>query len=201
VGLGASYSTSGRLSFIVKRPWAHHVRMSSRIILQYYMPATEMRSFVENKNPADYDSSNFDLDRVAKDPVYAQERFDFINAKFIQELYPFKFRTMVYPGFIFQSTSRYYVEYHNWKVQLVSDFWAKTKESFGTICIARGTPPLEIKCAKCPGACQSRIGGLLAYSMPGVSSSWTISLYGDKTYWSHAIGKDFNIVFNVECNF
>ena len=83
----------------------------------------------------------------------------------------------------------------------MSDFWAKTKESFGTICIPPGTPPLEVECAKRPAAYQSRIGGLVAYSIPGVSSSWTISFYGDKTYWASGIGKDLNIVFNVECNF
>ena len=126
---------------------------------------------------------------------------DFINEKFIQELYPFQLRTMVYPGIIFQSTSGYYVDYNNWKVQLVTDFWAKMQESFGTICIPPGTPPLAVECAKRPGAYQSRIGGSVAYSLPGVSSSWTMSLYIDKTYWSHAIGKDLNIVFNVECNF
>ena len=201
LGLGVSYNTMARLSYLVKRPWAHHIKLRSRMILQYYLPATEIRSFVEHKNPEDYSSANFDLDRVADDPVYAQERLDFINQKFIQELYPFKLRTTVFPGFIFQSTSGYYFDYNRWKVQLVSDFWAKTQESFGSICITPGTPPLEVWAAKRPGACQSRIGGLVAYSIPGVSNTWTISLYGDKTYWSTGIGKDFNIVFNVECNF
>lgn len=201
LGLGVSYNTMGRLSFIIKRPWAHRIKMRSRMILQYYFPATEVRSFVENKNSADYAASNFDLDRVAVDPVYAQEKLDFINEKFIQELYPFKLRTMVYPGIIFQSTSGYYFEARSWKVQLVNDFWAKMQESFGTICVLPGTPRLAVSCAKRPGAYQSRIGGLVAYSIPGVSSTWTISFYGDKTYWAEGIGKDFNIVFNVECNF
>ena len=201
LGLGISYNTSARLSYLIKRPWAHHIKLRSRMILQYYLPATEIRSFVEHKNPADYSSANFDLDRVADDPVYAQERLDFINQKLIQELYPFKLRTTVFPGFIFQSTSGYYFEYNRWKVQLISDFWAKMQESFGTICITPGTPPLEVWAAKRPGACQSRIGGLVAYSIPGVSNTWTFSFYGDKTYWSKGIGKDLNIVFNVECNF
>ena len=201
LGLGVSYNTMGRLSYIIKRPWAHHIKMRSRMILQYYFPAHEIRSFVENKNPADYSEDNFDLDRVATDPAYAQNRLDFINEKLIQEFYPFKLRTLVCPNIIFQSTSGYYFEANRWKLQLVTDFWAKMQESFGTICIPPGTPPLEIWAAKRPSAYQSRIGGLVAYSMPGVSSSWTISFYGDKTYWSKGIGKDFNVVFNVECNF
>jgi hypothetical protein len=201
IGLGLSYNTKGRLSFLIKRPWAHHVKMSSRMIVQYYMPGREVRSFVENKNPDDYTEDNFNLDRIATDPVYAQERYDFLNEKFIQELYPFQLRTMVYPGIIFQSTSGYYFEYRGWKAQLGGDFWARTNESFGKICMPPGTPSLEISCAKRPAAIQSRIHGLLAYSIPGVISSWTISLYGDKTYWSKGIGKDFNVVFNVECNF
>jgi hypothetical protein len=110
--------------------------MKSRMILQYYTPGTEMRAFVENKNPADYAEDQFDLDRSAQDPVYAQERLDFINRKMIEELYPFRLRTMVCPGFIFQSTSGYYVEAKNWKVQLVSDFWAQSAESFGSLCTA-----------------------------------------------------------------
>lgn len=201
VGLGVSYATKGRLSFIIQRPWAHHVKMCSRMILQYYTPGMETRSFVENKNPADYAAENFNIDRLENDSVYAQERLDFINEKFIQELYPFQLRTMVCPGFILQSTSGYYFEYRGWKAQLGGDFWAKSGESFGKICTPPGTPPLIISCAKRPAAIQSRIHGLLAYSIPGVLSSWTISLYGDKTYWSKGIGKDFNVVFNVECNF
>lgn len=201
LGLGLSYKTMGRLSYIIKRPWAHNVKMRSRMILQYYFPGTEMRAFVEDKNPADYSLDAFDRDSIDTDPVYAQEKLDFINRKFIEELYPFRFRTQVRPGFIFQSTSGYYYESRAWKIQLVTDFWARTGEDFGTICIPPGTPPLAIACAKRPAAYQSRMGCLVAYSIPCVSSTWTISLYGDKTYWSSGIGKDLNIVFNVECNF
>ncbi len=201
LGIGASYKTMGRLSFIIKRPWAHYVKMKSRMILQYYTPGTEMRAFVENKNPADYAEDQFDLDRSAQDPVYAQERLDFINRKMIEELYPFRLRTMVCPGFIFQSTSGYYVEAKNWKVQLVSDFWARSAESFGSICTLPDTPPLAVSCAKKPAAIQSRLGACVAYSCTRPTHSWTISLYGDTTYWAKGIGKDFNIVFNMECIF
>ncbi len=201
LGLGLSYKAMARLTYLIKRPWAHHIKMRSRMIIQYYLPSREIRSFVENKNPNDYLLSNFDLDRINEDPVYAQQKLDFINQKLIEELYPFKFRTTVFPGIIFQSTTNYYFEYKGLKMQLVNDFWARTKESFGTICIPPGTPPLVVKCAKRPAAYQFRIGGFISYSMPKVSSTWTISLYGDKTYWSQGIGKDFNIVFNVECNY
>ncbi len=63
------------------------------------------------------------------------------------------------------------------------------------------TPPLNISCAKRPAAIQSRIGACVAYSFVKPTHSWTISLYGDTTYWAKGIGKDFNIVFNMECIF
>jgi hypothetical protein len=201
LGIGVSYKTMGRLSCFIKRPWAHYIKMKSILILQYYTPGTEIRAFVEDKNPADYEDDQFDLDRSAHDPVYAQERLDFINRKMIEELYPFRLRTMVHPGFIFQSTTGYYFEIRPWKIQLVNDFWARSSEDFGSICTNPNTPPLAVACAKRPYSVQSRMGAIVAYSFTRPTHAWTLSLYADATYWSKGIGKDFNIVFSIECNF
>lgn len=202
MGIGASFFSKGKLSFLIKRPWAKRIKMRSRMILQYYTPATELRSFVEAKNDDDYHKANFDQEKIDEgDDAYAQEVLDFINTKFIQEFYPFRFNTMVFPGFLFQSTSNYYFEYKRWKLGITTDFWARQQEDFGDICIPKGTPPLEIECAKRPGAYQSRIGGSITYTVPRPRALWSFSLYGDTAYWSEGIGKDFTLSFNIECNF
>lgn len=43
LGLGLSFNTKSRLSAFIKRPWAHHVKMRGRMIVQYYLPAMEDR--------------------------------------------------------------------------------------------------------------------------------------------------------------
>lgn len=201
LGLGASFFSKGKLSFLIKRPWAKRIKMRSRMILQYYTPSTELRAFVEKKNPNNYEKANFDQDRIAEDESYAEDVLDFFTTQFIQEFYPFRLHTMVYPGFFFQSTSNYYFEYQRWKLGLTTDFWARQQESFGDICIPTGTPPLEIECAKRPSAYQSRIGANATYTLKLPRKTWSFSLYGDTAYWSKGIGKDFTLTFNIECNF
>lgn len=201
MGIGASFFSKGKLSFLIKRPWAKRIKMRSRMILQYYTPATELRSFVEKKNPDDYFFSEADQDKVRNDATYAQDVLDVFTTKFIQEFYPFRFNTMVNPGFLFQSTSTYYFEYQRWKLGITTDFWARQQESFGDICMPRKTPPLEIECAKRPGAYQSRIGASATYTVKRPRAQWSFSLYGDTAYWSEGIGKDFTLCFNIECNF
>lgn len=201
MGLGASFFSKGKLSFLIKRPWAKRIKMRSRMILQYYTPATELRAFVEKKNPDDYFFSESDQHRIDHDDAYAEEVLNFFTKKFVQEFYPFRLNTMVCPGFFFESTSTYYFEYQRWKVGLTTDFWARQQESFGDICIPKGTPPLEIECAIRPGAYQSRIGGSATYTITRPRSLLSFSLYGDTAYWSEGIGKDFSLCFNIECNF
>lgn len=201
LGLGASWYTKTKLSFFFRRPWASSIKMRSRMILQYYFPAYEMRAFVENKNPADYGPLNFDLDKVNHSIQYAQDALDLINKKLVQEFYPFMLRTRVHPGIIFQWTSNAYYHSRPWKFQLTSDFWAKTEESFSYICRQHDTPQLLVDCARRPGAYQSRIGASIAYTVYRPSKEFTFSLYGDTAYASKGIGKDFSIVFNIECNF
>lgn len=157
--------------------------------------------FVEKKNPADYEPSNFDIDRINEDPAYALDRLNFITQKFIQELFPFKVRALVKPGIFFQWTGGWYYERGPWRLQLTTDFWARTQERFGSLCIPPKTPRLDITDGIKPAAYQSRIGGSVAYSVTYPTKTWTFSLYGDKTYWSEGIGKDLNIVLNFECNY
>jgi hypothetical protein len=171
------------------------------MILQYYFPATEYRAFVEDKNPDDYGPIYFDIEKVIDDPAYAKRALDILNTKLIQEFYPFRLRTNVHPGFIFQWTSGIYFDKNHWKVQLINDFWAKSHETFGDICIPKGTPPLKIDCGMRPEAFQSRIGGSVSYTIARPLKRWTFSLYGDTASWSEGIGKDFTIALNIECNF
>ncbi len=201
LGVGVSMYTKGRLSFFFRRPWAHSIKLRGRMMLQYFMPATETRLFVERKNPDDYESSNFDLERVDDDPVYARQKLEFLTTKLVEDFYPFSLRTKVHPGVMFQWISGMSYASGRWSVEVLSSFWAKTHEIFGDIERRATTPPLMVDRARRPGAYESRIGAALAYTCARTMRNWTMSVYADAAYWGEGIGKDFTCALDLECRF
>lgn len=200
LGLGATFTIHSRLSNYVNKSWARNVEFRTRVSLDYLFPAGETRFFIQKLNPDEFSDSNFPLKRIEDYREFAAERLQFLSDRVLEKLFPFRTVATVHPGAVFMWTSAWSYKTGRWTLGLITDFWAKTKESFGKI---RYKPPvvLDIERGTRPYALQSKLGFNIMYTLPRRFQSWTFSLYGDGTYWAESIGKDFTLGFNIMVHF
>lgn len=202
-GLGASFSTRSRLSTYIARSWARDIKFRTRASLEYFFPATELRYFIEKKHPEWYTESFFPIDEIQTDERFAQERLDFLSEQFLEKLFPFKTKTTVHPGIIFQWTSAINYDAHRWALTYISDFWFRSQESLGTIRRINYDVPVDLDVERGTRhyALQSKLGFEALFFIDRPSYSCTLSLHGDGSYWVEGIGHDFTLAFNVEVHY
>ena len=202
-GIGFFMQTRSRLSFFFKRPWAHNIKYKGTLSFEYLFPKSEHRFFLIKTDKNALDENLYDDERAQNDPAYARGWLTLIEETFTNKFYPVSLNTRVQPGIIFQWTSNLFYERGPWRFQIGTDWWIQGPTSLEAVDVPQyiGSPCIDIKKAEPPFAFQSKVCGGIFYSLKRPAHEWNISLYGDYTYWSKGIGRDFTLSFNVELDF
>jgi len=203
LGIGLFFQNKSRLSYFFKRPWADQIHYKGNISLEYLLPRTERRLFMIRTDKEILDKQFFDPIRSENDPEYAREWLELIEETFTNKFYPVALDTRIQPGLIFQWTSSMFYERGPWRYQLGTDWYIQTPTVLESLDVPPdiGAPCIDLKKAEPPYIYQSKICGGLYYSYEQPCRTWNFSLYGDYSYWTSGIGKDFTVSFNVEVDF
>jgi len=202
-GIGFLMQTKNRLSLFFKRPWAHSVKFKNTISLEYLFPKTERRFFLVKTDPNELDANLYDADRAEHDPAYTRCWLTLIEETFTNKFYPVALDTLIQPGLLFQWTGNLFFDHGAWHFQLGTDWWVQTPASLEAVDVPQniGAPCIDLKRADPHYAFQSKVCGGIFYTLQRPTSEWNISLYGDYTFWSKGIGKDFMLALNFEVDF
>jgi len=192
------------------RPWANNIKLHNRITIEYLFPASEIRYYVQKNDTSGFKKLNLlrskeaIINEIKENPAYAGKVLDFLENQFIDNLFPFTFKTSVHPGVMFEWTPTLFYEGKYWGTRLGGDFWLQGKEKLKDICVVStdGRPRnIDIEKATKPLAYEGKVLGTIFYKVNRPERVWTLSLNGDKTVFRSGIGKDFMVSFNVEANF
>lgn len=205
IGFGGEWRSETPLRIFIRKRWADNIYMKSFLSLEYYFPANEKRFFIDCNTAAQFDAlglnrdSNTILENLT-DPVYAQQVLDFLQAKFVESLYPFVAQTRVQPGVIFRWCSKaFYVKEH-WGFNLGTDMWIQSPEKIRSVSTCGIPTKLNIRKGIKPYGYQNKVVGALFYTWTG-DRDLTLGLNADSTYSSTGIGQDFTVSLNLETNF
>ena len=216
LGLGFALQTDSYMKNIIHRPWADAINFRSRLSLEYLIPATKTRYFLENQAVRYQKFVALGLDRATKaitdqieaEEAYALQVLDFFNEQIVQELFPPAFKARVHPGFIFRSTSKAYHEGERWYFSIGSDFWLQSKERLTNLELpnCKNQPKVnmdnyQIKNAQKSVAYQGKIWGTLGYKIIRDDIDWMLSLNVDQTYLNSGIGQDYTVSLGIEAHF
>lgn len=193
----------------VNHPWIHNLKWTSSLSLQYMFPNKEKRYYIQKSDVAEFDALNLNNRTIEEiqiqlqeDSEYAQQVLNLLQKEFVETLYPFVFKTSVYPGVVFQWTPRLMYEGRKLGFDLGADFWLQGPESLHNINKTPQCPSdLNIEIAKKPTAYQTKVLASLFYTGYRDTHDIVVSLNGDKTVQSSGIGKDFTVTLNIEANF
>lgn len=201
-GLGAYVRSKTKLSTVIKRPWAEHITMRSRISVEYLFPKTQRRYFIEACDQLRFAALGLDrpprviIKQVEEDPLYARTVLGFLEKQFTDKIFPFALPVKVRPGIIFRWMTKYMYEAQRWGYFVGTDTWLTTKEKLSDIHIPRGFPKLlNRKIARKPFGYQVGIMGNLFWKL---EHNWMLSINGEYNFASTGIGHDFVLTFNFE---
>lgn len=173
--------------------------MTTRSALEYLCPALDTRFYITKKFSQEFNALEpYTTSQVPPaNPADAPFKLAFLNQQLINTLIPKVYQTMIYPGFIFKFTScidSVLGKRKRWKLGLGFDLWWQDRERLGTI-YATPWQVAEIRTdiAVKPGAYQNKIFISTNYEGRGEKFDWCLTLYGDYTFLSSGIGKDFNV--------
>jgi hypothetical protein len=211
IGIGGYYETKTRLQKFIKLPWACNFTIRSRASLEYLIPKTQARWFVECNDAELFAALDLNrtvaeiIEQIENDPDYAQAVLLFLQSQLVDRLYPFTFKTQVNPGIIFRTTSKLFYEVDNWGFYVGSDFWFTSTESLKCTRICRETdnrpPNINENKARNRRAYESKIIGGAFWKVDRCCHEWLLSLNGDCTTFGSGIGENFTVSFNMEVNF
>ena len=199
IGLGIMWRTKSALTRFVPRPWAEPIYFQSRMSVEYLLPGTEYRAFVQKNNSSAFESRNFE----SADPNIAGQNLLFLEQTLTDRLFPPFIHATVFPGFVIRSTSRAVYEGPVWGFFVGSDTWIKTKEHITSLetsdCFFNS---LNIANAERPVAYQSKMfAGIVHRYCMSPDSEWAFSVNYDATVIRSGIGKDTTLTFNIDINF
>jgi len=211
IGIGGYYESKMALQKFIKLPWARNFTIRSRASLEYLLPKTEKRWFVECNDQILYDNLNLNRSTEAistdieNDPVYAQAVLNFIQDQIVDILYPFTFKAFVHPGIILRSTSKLMYEVPSWGFFIGSDFWLASSEKLNNIKVIPAGPDrppnINVEKARKKLAYESKIFGGAFWKVKRHNHEWLLSLNADGSSFGSGIGSNFTLSFNVELNF
>lgn len=168
--------------------------LRTRAALEYLLPASEQRFYLKKKSRAEFESFNTDT------PENCQAEIAFLQQQFINTLFPSIFNTTVFPGFIFKFNTLLTADMTSrWKFNLGYDLWWQQGEGLGKV--SSGNIPrfaLRPDISTKSDAFQNKIFGSIVYSKKGDIYDWCLSMYGDRTFLSSTIGKDFTLGMRFE---
>jgi hypothetical protein len=171
---------------------SERARVSTRAEIEYQLPAFERRFYITKKDPAAFIALEPYQDNP---PDVAAVKLAFLNEQLINTLIPKVYSTRIFPGVLFKFTSALDGSLNErWRLGGGLDVWLQGKESLGTIrATVQEIYAVRLDIAKKPMAYQSKLFGSFNYSRPG--GRWfdlCLQFYGDYSFLSSGIGKDFN---------
>lgn len=201
-GLGMYVRSKTKLSTIIKRPWAEHISMRSRISIEYLFPKTQRRCFIEACDQLRFAALGLDrpnsviIEQVENDPAYAREVLGFLEQQFTDKIFPFALETKVRPGIIFRWMTKYMYETQRWGYYVGTDTWLTSKEKLSAIYIPPGFPRiLNTNIATKPFGYQV---GVMASLFWKLEHNWMIAIGGEYNFASTGIGHDYILSLNFE---
>ncbi|MFI5333123.1 MAG: hypothetical protein ACHQVS_03405 [Candidatus Babeliales bacterium] len=208
-GLGGIMRNEIPWRHYVNHPWVHNLKWTSSLSLQYMFPNKEKRYYIQKSDVAAFDALNLNnrsideiQEQILADPEYAEQVVNLLQTEFVETLYPFVFKTSVFPGVVFQWTPRLMYEGRRLGFDAGADFWIQGPEHLRNINKTPQCPTdLNIDIATKPTAYQTKVLASLFYTGYRDTHDIVVSLNGDKTIQSSGIGKDFTVTLNIEANF
>jgi hypothetical protein len=195
-GLGGYLENDLGLSRFIPRPWADQIFWVNKMYGEYMFPAHEKRFFVKRADPAAFAARDFN------NPAQGDSNLAFLDQELVNRFYPYVYTTMVYPGFNFEWTSKFSYEARNGGMSIGNDIWMEGKERLGDIkSCGQSLTNIDKSAGEKPIAFQSKVFASIFLKANRPTRLWTVSFYGDYTYASQGIGKDFTATLGLEINF
>lgn len=196
LGVGIIANTRAQLSTFVKRPWAHAVGLKSKISLEYLLPRTRRRYFIEDRSAQRFAEHNF------ADKNKAADNLAFLEQQFVDKFFPYVLETSIYPGFVFLWTSKIVYENRYGAVHLGSDTWIKTPDRLGAVSASTELlSRLDFKKARGIWGYQTTIFGSLILKTPGKNDDLIVEFNAATTIANKGIGGQFTLGLTIEKNF
>jgi len=199
--LQTSLGNNGHLGLMIFAEKFLHIndrfRVTTRSALEYLCPALDTRFYITKKFRQEFNA--FEPYTTADGAIADQApvKLAFLNEQLINTLIPKVYQTMIYPGFIFKFTTcidSVLGKRKRWKLGVGFDLWWQDRERLGKI---YATPwqisQIRTDIAVKPGAYQNKLFISSNYNGRGENFDWCLTLYGDGTFLSSGIGKDFNL--------
>lgn len=200
LGIGLFAQSVTALSIFIKQNWAQNINWKSFVSLEYLVPKTERRFFIERIDERLFDMRNFC--REACDEAQADKDMAFLNEQFIDRLFPLPINVKVRPGIVFRWTGKLAYEKDRWGFHLGTDTWIKSGESFSSLCVEDNiVDRLCVKKARRILGYQYKIIGSLFGKIHRSNRDWILSLNGDTTIAHSGIGSDYNVSLDLEVDF
>jgi len=180
----------------IQRDWARDIFYKSFISFEYLLPAIETRFFYEKIDPKQFEKRDFENEGQASDNML------FLEQQLVSRLIPYAWQATVYPGLVFRWMSKATYESDRWGFHAGTDMWIKTREKICNICAPKKQIDNVHVCkARRILGYQAKILGSLFYKSRSRKHNWTISLYGDQTFWQSGAALDFTISLGLEVDF
>jgi hypothetical protein len=160
--------------------------------VQYFCPAKEKRFYIPVKNPADFS----DAVRNYSDANLAEQNLLFLSQQITDMLFPKCITTVVSPGFLVNLSAATWFKTKRTNIELGYNFWRQSTEHLRLDC--KQPVPYYVGKGIKSGAYQNKIYARFLLKLPERCGGLHVGFYGDYTFQSHNIGKDFTGAVNVE---
>lgn len=196
LGLGALLYTDMPLYQFSYRNWAQTGSWINRLSLEFLLPNSKKRFFINEHDQASFDSHDF------SNPDEGAENLAFIEQEIINKFYLIAFDTYVQPKPIFRWTSMISHGGDGAKLYYGTNLWVQGADRLRTI---KG--PLNIIAgldkskSVLPSAYQFKALAGLSYTFKEEDTTWTIGIDGDYTILKSGIGRDYTLALRIDASF
>lgn len=160
--------------------------------IQYFCPAHEKRFYIPIKNPADFTDAVRDYDNAA----LAEENLLFLSQQITDFLFPKCIDTKVSPGFLVNLSAATWFKTKRTNIEFGYNFWRQSTEKIHLAC--KQDRPYYVNRGVKSGAYENKFYARFLVKMPEHCGGLHVGFYGDYTFQSYNIGKDFTAAVNFE---
>lgn len=198
LGLGLYLREKTPLRALWDNSFAQKTNLTSRISLEWFLPATERRFYIDKINETAFAERDFKSD----DPVVAAENLQFLQEQFVSRIFLRAIDTRIVPGVIFRWSAEAQYKGKPCGFNLGLDFWLQNKAHFSSIqTLVQTAHVIDIPRAKTPVARQLKVFGGLVFDHKTDTNAWFFSLNADAGVNTKGLCQDFTLSFNFEASF
>lgn len=198
LGLGVYMRGKTSLRFLLNNSFAQRTSLTNRISLEWFLPATERRFYINKIDEVAFSEHNFSN----TDSVVAAENLEFLKEQMVSRLFLRAIDTCVIPGVIFRWSSQAQYKGEIFGFNVGTDFWLQNKSRFSSIQTrAQVINEIDIPKAKTPLAYQSKVFGGIVLKKSRERAVWFFSLNADANVSSKGLCQDYSLSLNFEASF